>query len=57
MIVSEAEAALEFCVKTELSTPVLIADIGGTHLNIIWEQLNAKYLTLLLLLDSIALAN
>lgn len=34
MIVSEAEAAQEFCVKTELSTPVLIADIGGTHLNI-----------------------
>lgn len=34
MIVSEAEAALEFCVKTELSTPVLIADIGGTYLNI-----------------------
>lgn len=34
MIVSEAEAALEFCVKTKLSTPVLIADIGGTHLNI-----------------------
>lgn len=39
MIVSEAEAALEFCVKTELSTPVLIADIGGGGLEMtLFEQ-------------------